>query len=394
MARGHDVVVIGGGVMGLCAARELRRLGAGRVALLERRFLGAGESGKSGAILRQHYSHAETIRMARASLQEFAGFRERTGHDIGFERPGMLFLAPVREREALEANVRLQQAEGVQVSVLDAEALRELEPRGRYDDVVAAWEPEAAFVDPMRTLAAFGAEAARAGVTLLLGCEARRILVEDEGGARRVRGVDTDQGRLEAAVVVAAAGPWSSRLLEPLSGTLPLEVVRPQQAFLRPPGDFGPPHPIVADLAHEVYYKPEGATTRVGSISYDADERIADPDRYDESVSDAFLREARSRVARRLPAYEKAVLWGGGSGLYTVTPDAHAAIGPLAGVEGVVVVTGFSGHGFKLSPVVGRGVAESVVHGRATSFDMGFFDPGRFERASGIGTSYRYKILG
>ena len=126
MQGSYDVVVIGGGVMGLATALHLRQMGAGSVALLERRFLGAGESGKSGAILRQHYSHVQTIRMARASLAEFATFQERTGRDIGFRRSGMLFLVPLADRESLEANVRLQQSEGVATSVLDAEALREL----------------------------------------------------------------------------------------------------------------------------------------------------------------------------------------------------------------------------------------------------------------------------
>jgi glycine/D-amino acid oxidase-like deaminating enzyme len=195
-------------------------------------------------------------------------------------------------------------------------------------------------------------------------------------------------------MVVAAAGPWSPQLLRHLGAEVPLEVVRPEQAFLGPPADFGPPHPIVADLPNEVYYKPEGQWTRVGSIAYDDDDRVADPDTYDQAASPQFLHEARERLARRYPAYARSVIWGGGSGLYTVTPDAHACIGPLAGLTGFILVTGFSGHGFKLAPSVGRGVAEWVTGGRCRAFDLGFFDPGRFAVASRIATSYKYKILG
>jgi sarcosine oxidase subunit beta len=391
--RSYDAVVIGGGVMGLMTATHLRALGAGSVALLERRHLGAGESGKSGAILRQHYSHSQTIRMARTSLAEFASFQERTGRDIGFRRLGMLFVVPASERPALEANVALQQREGVQTQILDADGLRALEPRGRFEDVVAAWEPEAAYVDPVRTVGAFGAEAVRLGVDLQLGCEVIAVVTEADGPGRRVTGVETSQGLLATRQVVAATGPWSLRLLEGLGVELPLEVVRPQQAFLRPPADFGEDHPIVADLPNEVYYKPESGGTRVGMMSYDQDERV-DPDAYDESVDGTFLRDARSRVQRRLPAYARAVVWGGGSGLYTVTPDAQAVIGPLAGLEGFVLVTGFSGHGFKLSPAVGRGVAELIVHGVTTALDLDFFDPERFRRKLAHGSGYRYKILG
>ena len=393
MQRSYDVVVIGGGVMGLCIATQLRRLGAGSVALLERRHLGAGESGKSGAILRQHYSHVQTIRMARQSLLEFSTFQERTGRDLGFRRPGMLIIVPDSDRAVLEANVRLQQSEGVQVTVLDPDGLRALEPRGRYEGVVAAWEPEAGFVDPVRTVGAFGAEATRLGVEIILGCEVSSI--ETEGSApRRVVGVDTNQGRVATRQVVAAAGPWSSRLLVPMGIDVPLEVVRPEQAFLRPPADFGDDHVIVADLPNEVYYKPEPGATRVGRIAYDNDLRV-DPDSYDEGISTAFLAEAQRRLQQRLPAYARAIRWGGGSALYTITPDGQAAIGPVGALEGFVLVSGFSGHGFKLSPAVGLGVAELVVHGRSRTLDVDFFDPGRFRRAQGARSGgYRFKILG
>jgi sarcosine oxidase subunit beta len=394
MQRSYDVVVIGGGVMGLMTAAHLRQLGAGRVVLVERRHLGAGESGKSGAILRQHYSHVQTVRMARHSLQEFASFQERTGRDIGFRRMGMLFIAAAAERAALDANVRLQQAEGVQTSLLESGDLRALEPRGRFDDVVAAWEPEAGSVDPVRTVGAMGAEAARLGVEIVLGCEVTAVHVEPGGDGRRVVGVETTQGRVATRQVVAATGPWSARLLAAAGVDVPLEVVRPEQAFLRPPADFGDDHPIVADLPNEVYYKPEGGTTRVGRIAYDDDARV-DPDAYDEGVAGAFLHECRQRVQRRLPAYARAVLWGGGAALYTITPDGQAVIGPIGGLEGFVLVTGFSGHGFKLSPAVGRGVAEFVANGTTKLLDLDFFDPERFRRAQpSRAGGYRYKILG
>ena len=394
MQRSYDVVVIGGGVMGLMTATHLRQLGAGRVLLVERRFLGAGESGKSGAILRQHYSHVQTIRMARHSLHEFATFHERTGRDIGFRRSGMLFIAAAADRDTLAANIELQRGEGVQTSLLEGDALRALEPRARFDDVVAAWEPEAGSVDPVRTVGAFGAEAARLGVEIALGCEVTAVFVEDGGDGKRVAGVDTTRGRVATRQVVAATGPWSLRLLATLGIDVPLEVVRPEQAFLRLPPDFGDEHPIVADLPNEVYYKPESGATRVGLVSYDNDARV-DPDDYDEGIASAFLRDARERVQRRLPAYARAVLWGGGAALYTITPDGQAAIGPLPGLEGFVLVTGFSGHGFKLSPAVGRGVAEFVAHGTTRLIDFDFFDPQRFRRAQpSRAGGYRYKILG
>ncbi len=106
MAATADAVIIGGGVMGLCAALHLSERGVQRVTLLEKRCVGAGSSGKSGAILRQHYSHETTIRMSRESLQFYASFQDAHGHDIGFRRTPMVFVCSERDRVALEANVR------------------------------------------------------------------------------------------------------------------------------------------------------------------------------------------------------------------------------------------------------------------------------------------------
>ena len=93
MSQTADVVIIGGGIMGTSIALHLAERGINDVMLLEKRFLAAGSSGKSGAILRQHYSHDITIRMARESLQFYSSFRQRYDRDIGFNQPGMLFIA-------------------------------------------------------------------------------------------------------------------------------------------------------------------------------------------------------------------------------------------------------------------------------------------------------------
>ena len=100
-----DAVIIGGGIMGLFCALELVQQRLGRVILLEKRFCGAGSSGKSGAILRQHYSHRTTILMARESLTFYRTLQERTGRDIGFSPAPMVLLCHERERASIESNV-------------------------------------------------------------------------------------------------------------------------------------------------------------------------------------------------------------------------------------------------------------------------------------------------
>ena len=421
--RSTDVVVIGGGVMGLSIAWKLAATRGGNVRLLEQRVFGSGESGKSGAILRQHYSHATLIRMARASLAEYRALHERTRGGIGFANPGMLFVCDGRERAALEQNVALQRSCGVQVELLDATSLRKFEPRATIEDgLVGAYEPEASFVVPGLTLAALAEEARAAGATLEEGVRVVRLVTERNGSesSSRIRGVELADGRVvEAQTVVICGGPWSARLLATAGVELPLAAVKPEQAFFIPPNSSAPTtvrrsetlggeepgsgrnrrsdHDdcIWADLVHGLYWKNEATGfTRVGQLAYEHDAPIADPDAPDEGVTNAFLADCRARLAKRIAAYRDTICWGGVSAMYTVTPDAQALIGPVPNLAGALIVSGFSGHGFKLAPSIGNAVTALLTGRDPAPFDPAFFAPDRFARGQKQSGAYGYSVLG
>jgi glycine/D-amino acid oxidase-like deaminating enzyme len=401
-ARAHvssaDVVVVGGGVMGLHVAWRLAQKRAGSVVLFEQRRFGAGSSGKSGAILRQHYSHETLVRMARASLAEYAELdataRAGRGGGIGFRRPGMLFVAHARDRDHLEGNVALQRSCGVPVDLLDVAGLRQAEPRARFDDaVVGAFERDAAFVDPALALPAIAEQARAAGARLFEGTRVADVRVD---ASRRIEGVSLADGSFVATrALVQCGGPWAAILLRRLGLELPLQAVRPEQAFFAPPREHGVERHVIADLPNGTYWKSEATgLTRVGLLSFAHDERVDDPDRYDEGASGRFLADCRVRLARRVPAYADAVCWGGCGALYTVTPDAQALIGPVDGVDGLWIVSGFSGHGFKLGPSVGRGVAALVTGADPAPLDPAFFSPRRFREGRRNAAAYEYGVLG
>lgn len=393
MAQTADVVVIGGGIIGSSIGLFLAESGVGEVVLLEKRFLAAGSSGKSGAILRQHYSHPVTIGMARESLFFYASFQEQWGSDIGFHRPGMVLLASSDQREHLERNVTLQTSLGVETQILDRGGLLEIEPRGDFPpDSIGAWEPEAAYVQPVRTVYGVVKAAREKGVRIREGFRVVEFILQGD----RVKGVKGADGEIiEAPVVVCAGGPWTRKLLAEIGTTLPLQAVRPEQAYLEPPADFGPGTAIYADLLSGAYWKPEHAGwTRIGKLSYDDDEAVDNPDRYDEGVSHSFIEFARSAISTRFPAYQRAISWGGCGALYTVTPDAHPLIGAVPGMAGLYLASGFSGHGFKMGPAVGKGVAGLITGSDKGSFDPAFFAIDRLQGRAGIKSGYRYSILG
>lgn len=411
------ILIVGGGVMGtsiaLNAARRTDPL-TEPVVLIERRELGAGCSGRSGAILRQFYASREVAGMARDSLRAYSTFTARTGRAIGFHRSGVLTLGgPPGSAAAsgVEANVAMMQSIGIEARLVDAGEMRRLVPGIRVrDDERGAWEPESGFVDPMRVVEQFAALARTYGAVTRPGVEATRLVVE--GG--RVTAVETSEDPIEAEQVVVVAGPWSARLLAAAGVELPLRVVRPEQVFLQGPegpeplrsgeparpraepdplerlgvdatgqlleDDAPVPHPVILDLEHGYYarFDPTRGQTRLGRTDHEHDDVLDDPDALDERVGTEMRAFSREALPRRLPVYADLPDVDAQAAWYTLTPDSQALIGPLPGVENLLVVTGFSGHGFKLAPSVGEGVTQMLFGDPVSAFDPDFFAPGRF----------------
>jgi len=153
-------------------------------------------------------------------------------------------------------------------------------------------------------------------------------------------------------------------------------------------------HPVVLDLEHGFYARCEshpsplgfaGPRTRVGRMDYAEDEEIQDPDAVDDTVGDAFRAWAHEGISARIGAYRDRPEVGAFCGMYTLSPDAQALIGPLQELPGLILVSGFSGHGFKLSPSIGEGVAQMLRGEPVSAFDPAFFDPGRFRRGARTG---------
>ena len=151
-----DILVVGGGVMGVSIAHALARRRAGRVVVLEKSFLGAGSSGKSGAIIRQHYSNRLTASMAQKSLRVFEHFDDIVGGPPVFVHTGMAIVVNQRDRAGLEANIAMQRKLGIAVRLISPKELTELDPNARLaEDEVAAHEAEAGYVEAVQVVASY-----------------------------------------------------------------------------------------------------------------------------------------------------------------------------------------------------------------------------------------------
>lgn len=388
--RACDVAVIGGGIIGCAVTLELARRGAS-VVVLEKGALASGSTGRSSAIVRQHYSNEVTARMARWGLDVFRDFDERVGGECGFVGCGFLILVPARDAEGLSANVALQRGLGINTRILAPEEIPEVLPGADPSDLVAAaWEPGAGYADPHLTTSGLADAAKRHGARFLFNTAVTGIRFA--GG--KVAGVDSTAGRFDASAVVNCAGPWGARVAAMAGLEVPVNACRAQvSVYGRPEGQRGP-HPVVLDFALASYFRPEtGGLMLVGLIDPSEAEDIVDPDDYPEHTDRGFDEMVGERWARRCPAMEAADLRRGYAGLYEITPDWHPVIDEVPAGSGHFLCTGFSGHGFKLAPAVGLMTAEMVLGERAT-FDRRMFRLSRFAEGDPVHGRYEYSITG
>ncbi len=391
MPHTFDAIIIGAGIMGCSTAFQLAKHGW-KVAVLEKDHIGSGSTGKSSAIIRQHYSNEVTARMALYGLREFQDFKERVGGECGFVRTGYVGIASAKDQAGLAANVALQQSIGIKTDLISAECLREIMPGVETSDLVSAcYEPESGYADPHLTVNAYADAARRLGAQIFVNSEV--VGVRFVSG--HVAGVDTKADRLDAPLVLNCAGPWGARVARLVGLDVPINPCRVQVTFFRRPAGHEAAHPVVADFIHATYFRAEtGNLTLVGLIDPAEANAIVNPDSYNESVGTDFVLDVGERLVRRYPAMERSQNTGGYAGLYAITPDWHPIIDELPAGSGFFICAGFSGHGFKLGPAVGLMAAEMLIGESTPTFDRRLFRFSRYAENDPVRGRYEYSIAG
>jgi sarcosine oxidase subunit beta len=388
----YDVVVVGGGVMGLSIAWSLARRAVGRIALLEKAYLGAGGSGKSGAIIRQHYSNRLTAQLAQMSLRYFEEFDQIVHGPPVFTRTGLAIIVRQSDKAALEANLQMQQELGIDVHLVSPVELAELDPNTHLaEDEVAAWESEAGYVDAIQVLASYARACQREGVEIQEGVEVREIAVQ----SNRAVALETNEGQLACGAVVLAVGPWISRLAPSLRLEVPVQPARTQVALFRRPAEVGRRVATCVDFVGQIYFRAAaGEFLHVGSIAGEEAHNIVDPDNYPEVADARWVPGIRQRLQQRCPAMHRCYGRGGYAALYDITPDWHPILDRCPQIENLYLAVGFSGHGFKFAPMIGQLMAELIVDGQFRTLDVSAFRLNRFAEGQLIRTHYPYGVMG
>jgi sarcosine oxidase subunit beta len=390
MARTYDAIVIGGGVMGASIAFHLARAGAGRIALVERREICSGNTRKSGAIVRMHYSNDPEAKLALASLPYFQRWSEIVGSgDCGFRETGFALLVGPENLERLHRNVARLRALGVETTAIGPDALHAVMPSLVTDGVAgAAYEPTSGYADAIATTRSFVEAGRELGVEVLEGTAVTGI--STAGG--RVSGVGTLGDDLSAPVVVCAANTWSPALLKTAGVAVPVTARRAQVAYFERPADYTGAHLVVLDTTTALYTRAHNADQILGGAADESGASPGDPDDNDARADPGFQDEVAARMRARIPSLASAAHARAEAGMYDMSPDTRAILDRVPGVDGLYLAAGFSGTGFKKSPAVGLGLSEMILRGAATSVDLAPFRWSRFDEDAPIHGNDEYVL--
>lgn len=368
-----DVVVIGGGVMGLSSAYHLARAGVERVVLLESGSLGAGSSARAAGGVREVFSDALNVLLARHSLETFERFEQEFGQPIDLHQVGYLFLLDSEEQvETFTADAELQRSLGVDSRIISVEEARRLSPLINTDSLRGAlWSPRAGHCTPESVVQGYARAARGAGARVLTGTPA--VGIESDGG--QIRGVRTPAGTIETSSVVCAAGAWSGQVGEWVGVDLPVRPLRRQIVITEPVPDLDPDTPFTIDFSSSLYFHREGPGLLVG---------MSEPEdswSFDTSRDSEWLPGLAQALAHRAPSLADVGIQSGWAGLYEMTPDHNALIGRSAKVPGFLYACGFSGHGFLMGPAVGE-VVRDLFLDHTPFIDISALSHERFSRAT------------
>ncbi|OYX42870.1 MAG: PTS sugar transporter subunit IID [Rhodobacterales bacterium 32-67-9] len=419
-----DVVVIGGGVIGVMTAWFLAKRGV-KVTLCEKGRIAGEQSSRNWGWVRQQGRDPAELPIMIEALAIWKGLEAEAGADLGFRQTGVLYAANgAKDMAEFEGWMVHAKAHGLDTRLLGRADLAALLPNAA-GWVGGIWTASDARAEPWVAVPRLAAAAAATGATIVENCAVRALDI----AAGQVRGVVTEMGRISADRVVLAGGAWSSLLARAHGVSIPQLSVRATVAATAPmaevfsgaaadshfairrrldggytlaPGHFheffiGPDAfrhmrafwpQIRKDISGTRFlpiapkHYPDAWTTRrrwsADARSPFEHARILNP-----APNRAEIERLRTRFAAAFPALGRPGIATAWAGMIDTMPDVVPVIDHAAALPGLTIATGMSGHGFGIGPGIGRVVAD-LVEGRAPGHDLARFRLSRFSDGTRI----------
>jgi sarcosine oxidase subunit beta len=349
-----EVVIVGGGVVGLAIAYNLARRGLYDVVVVERGYLAEGASGRNGGGIRQQWSTELNIRLMQDSVDLCRRFAVDLGVNVWFRQGGYLFLARTAQEVArLDKNIAIQNRCGVPTRMLEPDKARDIVPELDLTGIIAAaYNPTDGILFPWPFLWGYARQAAAHGIRIFTQTPVGGLEPQKGGGYL----VHTPRGAVRARRLVNATGAWSPRLAEMIGVHIPTYPIRheicssePLKPFLRP---------MVSELTSGLYCSQSMRGEIVGGVTIPGHEST-----YNMGSTLEFLATYARRLVRLMPILGEIKVLRQWAGLYDQSPDGNPILGAAPGHPDFFLACGFVGHGFMMAPIVGKLYSEWLTGG-------------------------------
>jgi glycine/D-amino acid oxidase-like deaminating enzyme len=412
-----DVVIIGGGIVGVSTAWFLAKQGI-RAVLCEKGHIAGEQSGRNWGWVRQQGRDSREMPMIVESLRIWRTLEQEIGESVGFAEHGVLFSAGTdRQLDEYAEWLKTAAEFGLDTRIIGAEELSRLVPGSTLRRRGALYTPSDGRAEPHKAAPAIARAAERLGASVLTSCAVRGI----ETAAGRVTSVVTEHGTIRTSVVLCAAGAWTSMFCRSLGITLPQLKVRgtvvrtapaasvlegnlfDRQVALRRREDGGYTiahgtildHPVTPSTFRFAFkYLPalmmelRNLRLTIGrefidewnapkTWALDAESPFERTRVLDPAPSAAVVRAIRRNLDRAFPAMARTPFVESWAGMIETTPDVIPVIDEAASIGGFHIATGFSGHGFGIGPGAGKAIA-GMLTGTETGIPLREFRLGRF----------------
>ncbi len=412
-----DVVVIGGGIVGISTAWFLAKQGI-EVVVCEKGHIAGEQSGRNWGWVRQQGRDTREMPMIVESMRIWRGLEDEIGEDVGYREQGVLYAAATdRQMNRYAARIDAADEFGVGTRMIDARELAQYVPGGKAKWKGATYTASDGRAEPHKATPAIARAAVSKGATVLSSCAVRGI----EASAGNVSSVVTEHGSIKTSTVLCAAGAWTSMFCRSLGITVPQLKVRGTVARMAPSAsvldgnlyddrigirrrqDGGYTLALGTILDHPITpstfrfglkylraflmdmdsvrlsigreFADEWSTPKTWSLDAESPfekTRVLDP-----KPNRRVLRNIRHNVDKVFPQLAGVEIVESWAGMIDTTPDIIPVIDQAASLPGLYIATGFSGHGFGIGPGAGKAIA-GLLSGNNSGIDLKEFRLSRF----------------
>ncbi len=360
------VVIVGGGVIGCSVAYHLTRMGWSDIVLLERKQLTSGTTWHAAGLVGQLRQSINMTQLAKYTAELYRGLEAETGQATGFRQCGSVSLATTPGRmEELKRNASMAKVFGLRVDVVGPAEIRSLYPLANLDDVIGGIHiPSDGYANAVDITQALAKGARSRGAAIFQDLKVTGILHDGE----RVRGVQTDRGRIDADYVVLCGGMWTRDLAAGIGVTVPLHACEHYYVLFKDVPGLDPATPVLRDYDHCSYFKYDAGKLLVGAFEPHARpwgaEGIPEDFSFGEIAGDfGHFEPVLLDAMRRIPALEQAGIQKFFCGPESFTPDVRYHLGESPELANCFVAAGLNSIGLQSAGGIGRVVSEWIRDG-------------------------------